>query len=133
MLYIRYPLSLPCGGSAVQAKTRDKAAALDFMKKAMKWYGKPEVVVTDGLRFYAAAMAELGNAQKREVARWANNRVENSHLPSDDGSERCSGSDKSRRCRNSARCTPRSTITSTRNVISSIVRLQSWPHWPSGG
>jgi putative transposase len=62
-------------------KTRDKAAALAFMKKAMKRYGKPEVVVTDGLRSYGAAMCEIGNAQKREVGRWANNRVENSHLP----------------------------------------------------
>ena len=26
-------------------------------------------------------MKELGNAEKREVGRWANNRVENSHLP----------------------------------------------------
>ena len=26
-------------------------------------------------------MTELGNADKREVGRWANNRVENSHLP----------------------------------------------------
>ena len=26
-------------------------------------------------------MAELGNADKQEVRRWANNRVENSHLP----------------------------------------------------
>ena len=25
-------------------------------------------------------MAELGNAEKQEVGRWANNRVENSHL-----------------------------------------------------
>jgi putative transposase len=62
-------------------KTRDKAAALRFMKKAMKRHGKPEVVVTDGLRSYAAAMTELGNAEKQEVGRWANNRVENSHLP----------------------------------------------------
>lgn len=62
-------------------KTRDKAAALAFMKKAMKRHGKPEAVVTDGLRSYAAAMTELGNAKKQEVGRWANNRVENSHLP----------------------------------------------------
>ncbi|MEO5774722.1 MAG: IS6 family transposase [Sphingomicrobium sp.] len=62
-------------------KTRGKAAALAFMKKAMKRYGKPAVVVTDGLRSYGGAMTELGNAQKREVGRWANNRVENSHLP----------------------------------------------------
>ncbi len=26
-------------------------------------------------------MNELGNAEKQEVGRWANNRVENSHLP----------------------------------------------------
>ena len=62
-------------------KARDKAAALAFMKKAMKRHGKPEVVVTDGLRSYGAAMSEVGNAGKREVDRWANNRVENSHLP----------------------------------------------------
>jgi putative transposase len=62
-------------------RTRDKAAALRFMKKAMKRYGKPEVVVTDGLRSYGAAMTEMGNAEKQEVGRWLNNRVENSHLP----------------------------------------------------
>ena len=26
-------------------------------------------------------MTELGNADKQEIGRWANNRVENSHLP----------------------------------------------------
>ena len=26
-------------------------------------------------------MTELGNGQKQEIGRWANNRVENSHLP----------------------------------------------------
>jgi putative transposase len=62
-------------------KTRDKAAALAFMKKAMKRHGRPEEIVTDGLRSYSAAMTELGNADKQEVGRWANNRVENSHLP----------------------------------------------------
>ncbi|MEO6360890.1 MAG: IS6 family transposase [Sphingomicrobium sp.] len=62
-------------------KTRDKAAALAFMKKVMKLYCKPERVVTDGLRSYAAVMSELGNAEKQEIGRWANNRVENSHLP----------------------------------------------------
>ena len=61
-------------------KTRDKAAALTFMKKALKRHGAPEVITTDGLRSYRAAMNELGNAEKQEVGRWANNRVENSHL-----------------------------------------------------
>jgi putative transposase len=62
-------------------KSRDKAAALRFMKKALKRHGSPETITTDGLRSYKAAMNELGNAEKQEIGRWANNRVENSHLP----------------------------------------------------
>ena len=62
-------------------RTRDKAAALRFMKKALKRHGSPEAITTDGLRSYKAAMSELGKAKKQEVGRWANNRVENSHLP----------------------------------------------------
>ena len=62
-------------------KTRDKAAALRFMKKALKRHGSPEAIVTDGLRSYKAAMSELGNAHKQQVGRHANNRAENSHLP----------------------------------------------------
>jgi putative transposase len=62
-------------------KTRDKAAALRFMKKAMKRHGSVETITTDGLRSYKAAMNELGCVEKQEIGRWANNRVENSHLP----------------------------------------------------
>ena len=62
-------------------KKRDKAAALSFMKRALKRHGSPDTITTDGLRSYGAAMTELGNSDKREVGRWANNRVENSHLP----------------------------------------------------
>ena len=61
--------------------TRDKAAALKFIKKALKRHGSPKAIVTDGLRSYKAAMKELGNTEKQEVGRWANNRCENSHLP----------------------------------------------------
>ena len=61
-------------------KTRDKVAALRFMKKALKRHGSPDSITTDGLRSYRAAMNELGNAEKQEIGRWANNRVENSHL-----------------------------------------------------
>ena len=60
-------------------KTRDKDAALRFMKKTLKRHGQVEAITTDGLRSYKAAMTELGNAEKQEVGRWANNRVENSH------------------------------------------------------
>ena len=62
-------------------KTRDKKAALAFMKKALKRHGSPEAITTDGLRSYGAALTELGIREKQEVGRWANNRVENSHLP----------------------------------------------------
>ena len=50
------------------------------MKKSMKRHGSPEKITTGGLRSYRAAMNELGNANKQEIGRWANNRVENSHL-----------------------------------------------------
>jgi putative transposase len=40
-----------------------------------------EKIVTDGLRSYPAAMKELGNADRRELGRWLNNRCENAHLP----------------------------------------------------
>lgn len=62
-------------------KRRDRTAALKFLKKAMKRYGKPEVVVTDKLRSYGAAMKVIGNVARQETGRWKNNRAENSHLP----------------------------------------------------
>jgi len=61
-------------------KTRDKAAALIFMKKMLKRHGSPDAITTDGLRSHGAAMTELGNREKQEVGRRANNRCENSHL-----------------------------------------------------
>ncbi|WP_126174546.1 IS6 family transposase [Altericroceibacterium xinjiangense] len=62
-------------------RARDKAAALRFMRKTLKRHGKVEAITTDGLRSYKAAMVELGCEAKQETGRWANNRVENSHLP----------------------------------------------------
>jgi putative transposase len=62
-------------------KTRDKAAALKFIKAAMKRYGAPRVVVTDRLRSYGAALKEIGNAERQQTGRHLNNRAENSHQP----------------------------------------------------
>jgi putative transposase len=62
-------------------KGRDKAAALEFIKKALKRHGRPQRIVTDGLRSYGAAMKDLGMTDRQEVGRWRNNRAENSHLP----------------------------------------------------
>ncbi len=47
----------------------------------MKRYGKVEMLVTDKLRSYGAAMKVVGNVDKQETGRWLNNRAENSHLP----------------------------------------------------
>ena len=45
-------------------KTREKQAALTFLKKAMKRYGAPRKVITDRLRSYGAAMKEIGNEDR---------------------------------------------------------------------
>jgi putative transposase len=66
--------------SVVTAK-RDKAAALKFLKRTMKKYGRSQTVVTDGLCSYPAALKEIGMADRHEVGRRLNNRAENSHQP----------------------------------------------------
>ena len=66
---------------AYVTKTRNRRAALKFLRKAMKRYGRPDVVVTDRLGSYKAAMREIGNASRQETGRWLNNRAENSHQP----------------------------------------------------
>ena len=62
-------------------KRRDRKAALKFLRKSMKRYGNPEIIVTDKLRSFGAAMKVIGNADRQETGRWQNNRAENSHLP----------------------------------------------------
>jgi putative transposase len=62
-------------------KARDKKAALKFLRKAMRKHGRPEVIVTDRLRSYSAALREIGAARRQETGRGLNNRAENSHLP----------------------------------------------------
>jgi len=62
-------------------KRRDRRGALKFIRKSMKRYGQPHIIVTDKLRSYGAAMKVIGNAQKQETGRWLNNRAENSHQP----------------------------------------------------
>ena len=66
---------------AYVTKTRDKAAALRFLKKAMKRYGRPNAIVTDHLLSYRAAMKNIGNHHRQEAGKRLNNRAENSHQP----------------------------------------------------
>jgi len=66
---------------AFATKRRDRRAALKFLKRTMKRYGRPRSIVTDRLRSYHAAMQVIGNAERQETGRWLNNRAENSHQP----------------------------------------------------
>ena len=50
-------------------KTRDKAAALKFIKKAMKRHGRPKTIVTDGLCSYGTALKEIGAVERQEKSR----------------------------------------------------------------
>ena len=62
-------------------KRRDRKAALKFLKRAMKRYGRPWSLVTDRLRSYGAAMKVIGISKRQVCGRWLNNRAENSHQP----------------------------------------------------
>ena len=44
-------------------KTRDKRAALAFMKKALKRRRSPQVITTEGLKSYRAAMTDWQRRQ----------------------------------------------------------------------
>ena len=66
---------------AFATKQRDRKAALRFMKRAMKRYGQPKVIVTDRLKSYRAAMNVIGNTAAQTCGQWLNNRAENSHQP----------------------------------------------------
>ena len=57
-------------------KRRDRIAALEFLKRAMKRYGRPRSIVNDRLRSYRSAMKLIGNAADQECGRWLNNRAE---------------------------------------------------------
>ena len=62
-------------------KRRDRKAALKFLTRAMKRYGRPGIIVTDRLRSYGAAIKVVGVSDRQECGRWFSNRAENSHQP----------------------------------------------------
>ena len=62
-------------------KRRDRRAALKFLKRTMKRYGRQRSIVTDRLRSYGAAMKAMGIVERQVCGRWLNNRAENSHQP----------------------------------------------------
>jgi putative transposase len=48
----------------------DRKAALKFLKKAIRRHGSPEVIVTDRLRSYGAALRTMGAADLQEMGRY---------------------------------------------------------------
>ena len=62
-------------------KRPNRKAALQFLKRAIKRYGQPKVIVTERLRSYRAAMNVIGTAADRECGRCLNKGTENSHQP----------------------------------------------------
>ena len=67
---------------ALLQSRRSKAAALRLMRKLLKGQGTtPRVMVTDKLRSYSAAKAELMPGVEHRSHKRLNNRAENSHLP----------------------------------------------------
>ena len=72
---------------AFATKRRNRRAALKFLKRAMKRYGQPNVIVTDRLRSYRAAMKVIGNAAGGSIIGL---KIHTSH--SGDGRARCRNS-----------------------------------------
>jgi transposase-like protein len=63
-------------------RRRDKTAAVTFLRKLLKKQGyAPDVIVTDKLRSYGAAKAQIGLSARHEQGLRQNNRAENSHQP----------------------------------------------------
>ena len=61
---------------------RNKRAALKLMRKLLKKQGfVPDVIVTDKLPSYGAALKDLGLSRLHDFGGRKNNRAENSHLP----------------------------------------------------
>lgn len=60
---------------------RCKKAALNFLKRTLKRYGRRKTMATDRLRSYGAATKELGVHDRQKAHRWANKRAEGSHEP----------------------------------------------------
>ena len=70
-----------CTGHLVQSH-RDKKAAKKFFRKLLKDLRYvPRVIVTDKLRSYSAARAEVMPSVEHIQQKYQNNRAENSHQP----------------------------------------------------
>jgi putative transposase len=99
-------------------KRRDRRAALAFLKRAMKRYGRPQAIVTDRLCSYGAAMRDIGVEQRQVCGRWLTIELKIRINPFDDERAPWAASGTSRPCRSLPRFTPPCSITSAWTAIS---------------
>jgi putative transposase len=119
-------------------KTRDRKAALKFLKKTMRRHGSPKTLVTDKLRSYGAAMKVVGNANKQETGRGSiigprirtrcltvvcSQTMKRGHF--DDESAPCNASAGCEVCRNSPPFIHQSATISTRSALSTAETISS--------
>jgi putative transposase len=109
------------------SRTRDRKAALKFLKKSMKQHGRPETDVTGRMKSYGAALKDLGGGDDREKGRWLNNRAENSRLPLRRRERAMLRFRRMRTLQKSASVQPRSTTTFRRSVTSRPATLTKRP------
>jgi putative transposase len=88
-------------------KRRDRKAALKLLRKTMKRFGPPHVIVTDLLQSYGAAMKVIGNAERQGSGRWKIIEPRIRTCRFDQESAPCCASDERETCRNSCPFTPR--------------------------
>ena len=122
---------------AVVTPRRDKAGALNLLKRIMKKYGVPRSIVTDG-----EASGIFGGDERYRCCRRAGTRLAIGSTIAQrigisrfgDANGRCSAFEVRKRCRNSAQFMPRCTTNSIRSAISSRGKstsrdaLLSWPN-----
>ena len=100
-------------------KLGNRRAVLKFLRRAMKRYGNPKIIVTDRLASYGAALKTLRIKLRQRCGRWRNNRAENSHQPFRRREGTMARFRDIKPCRSSPQAMPLSTITSTLNATSS--------------
>ena len=116
-------------------KRRDRRAALEFLTRAMKRYGRPASIVTDRLPSYRAAMKVIGNEGCQRPGAGSTTGRKTHINPFEGGKGQWLGSETSRPCRHSPPSMPRSTTISTTNAISIAATFSNKtepPPWPSG-
>jgi putative transposase len=124
-------------------KRRDKAAAKRFFRRGLRLNPAPRKIVTDQLRSYPAAKADIAElAQVKHVfvkaAARVNNRAENSHQPTRRRKRQMSGFREALRTQAFLSCfgpirqyfaLPRHRVTAARHRAQLKARLTSWERW----